>query len=51
MEHKHDNRRKWCMPNKQTFLIKPIKELLVQEIKEGIWMNPFANDSTLKNNS
>lgn len=41
--------RKWCMPNKQTFLIKPIKELLVQEIKEGLWIDPFANDSTLKN--
>lgn len=40
--------RKWCMPNKQTFLIKPITELLIEEIVSGIWLDPFANDSTLK---
>ncbi len=35
--------RKWSMPNKWTFMIKPIKELLVTEIeKDEIWVDPFA---------
>ena len=35
--------RKWAMPNSRTFSIKPIKELLREEITDGIWIDPFAN--------
>lgn len=34
--------RIWAMPNKWTFTIKPIKELLVDEVNEGLWCDPFA---------
>jgi len=40
--------RVWAMPNKQTFTIKPIKEMLISEIKEGIVAEPFAYVGTLK---
>lgn len=30
------------MPNKWTFTIKPIKELLSEEITKGLWCDPFA---------
>lgn len=33
--------RKWAMPNRWTFRIKPIKELLEQEI-DGDYIDPFA---------
>ena len=36
--------RKWAMPNKNTFSIKPIKELLLEEINDGLWADPFANN-------
>lgn len=35
--------RIWAMPNKNTFEIKPIKELLTEEITNGLWVDPFAN--------
>lgn len=35
--------RIWAMPNKNTFEIKPIKELLLEEIDTGLWIDPFAN--------
>jgi len=37
-------RRKWAMPNKWTFTIKPIRELLEKEKvgKDGKWADPFA---------
>lgn len=36
--------RIWAMPNKNTFDIKPIKELLDREIDNNlIWIDPFAN--------
>lgn len=42
--------RTWCMPNKNTFDIKPIKELLVKYIKNlptnPIIADPFANKNT-----
>ena len=41
--------RKWAMPNKNTFAIKPIKELIIQEKTEGIWIDPFANKNKLAN--
>jgi len=40
--------RKWAMPNKNTFDIKPIKELLLKYIKEDIIsIDPFANKNKL----
>jgi len=36
--------RKWSMPNKLTFQIKPIKELILEEVNEGVWIDPFANN-------
>jgi len=35
--------RKWAMPNKNTFDIKPIKELINKYIIDGIIIDPFAN--------
>ena len=35
--------RIWAMPNKNTFEIKPIKEMLTEEITNGLWVDPFAN--------
>jgi len=39
--------RKWAMSNKWTFMIKPIKELLEEEMGtglfiKGLWLDPFA---------
>lgn len=40
--------RKWAMPNKNTFFIKPIKELIEKYIKEKkIIIDPFANNSKI----
>lgn len=40
-------RRKWAMPNSNTFKIKPIKELIGEYYNEDDrWLNPFANIST-----
>jgi len=39
--------RQWAMPNSETFSIKPIKELLKQEIAGGIWLDPFARNSKI----
>ena len=36
--------RKWAMPNKWTFQIKPIAELLKEEMTGGIWIDPFAGE-------
>lgn len=44
--------RKWAMPNKWTFAIKPIKELLEEEIiidEEENWCDPFAGNNTPAN--
>lgn len=37
--------RAWAMPNKNTFSIKPIKQLLIEEVdnKSNLWIDPFAN--------
>lgn len=35
--------REWAMPNKNTFDIKPIKQLINEEITDGTWIDPFAN--------
>jgi hypothetical protein len=37
------------MPNSETFKIKPIKDLLTQEIVSGILLDPFARNSDLSN--
>ena len=34
------------MPNRWTFTIKPIKELLVEEMGEGYWIDPFAGKTS-----
>lgn len=43
--------RIWSMPNKWTFTIKPIKELLQEEMGagmfvEGVWCDPFAGENS-----
>lgn len=39
--------RIWAMPNKNTFEIKPIHDLIVEELTDGIWIDPFANRNKL----
>lgn len=34
--------RKWAMPNKHTFLVKPIRDLISEEMTSGLWVDPFA---------
>lgn len=41
--------RKWSMPNKWTFQIKPIAELLKEEMTGGIWVDPFAGEHSPAN--
>ena len=36
------------MPNKETFTIPPIKELLYRYIDTGIWIDPFVRNSIFK---
>lgn len=38
--------RKWAMPNQWTFTIKPIKDLLIEEVSEGVWADPFAGKNS-----
>ena len=41
--------RKWAMPNKETFRIKPIKELIEKYVKDGkVWVDPFVRNSIFK---
>lgn len=40
--------RQWCMPSRNTFLIKPITALLKDRIRSGHWLDPFAGDNVLK---
>lgn len=37
--------RKWAMPNKWTFTIKPIREFLEEEVSSGVWCDPFAGEN------
>ena len=39
--------RIWAMPNKNTFEIKPIHDLITEELTDGIWIDPFANRNKL----
>lgn len=36
------------MPNSRTFSIKPIKELIINELQNGIILDPFANECNIK---
>lgn len=38
--------RVWAMPNKHTFLIKPIAQLLKEELTEGIWIDSFCGENS-----
>lgn len=38
--------RIWAMPNKWTFTIKPIRELIAEEMTLGIWVDPFAGENS-----
>lgn len=41
--------RVWAMPNKETFTIKPINELISKYInKEKVWVDPFVRNSIYK---
>lgn len=42
-----DIQRQWAMPNKNTFDIKPVKELIQLELTDGVWIDPFANQNKL----
>ena len=37
--------RTWAMPNRSTFSIKPIGELIERYINGGMWIDPFAGGS------
>ena len=41
--------RKWAMPNKWTFTIKPIRELLIEEVKSD-FIDPFAGFHSVSEN-
>jgi len=41
--------RTWSMPNKQTFDIKPIKELIHKYLITGTVIDPFANKNKIAN--
>lgn len=40
--------RVWSMPNDKTFTIKPIKELIKSELVEGVIIDPFANEASIR---
>jgi hypothetical protein len=39
--------RVWAMPNKNTFDIPPIYQLIMSEMTEGLWIDPFANKNKI----
>ena len=41
--------RVWAMPNKNTFEIKPIHDLIEEELTDGLWIDPFANRNKIAN--
>jgi len=41
--------RVWAMPNRWTFTIKPIKDLLRQEVIAGVWADPFCGKNSPAN--
>ena len=38
--------REWAMPNKWTFTIPPIKKLIIEEVNEGIWIDPYCGQNS-----
>lgn len=42
-------RRVWAMPNKWTFTIKPIKELLAKYVRYGLWVDPYCGNNSPAN--
>lgn len=34
--------RVWAMPNKNTFSIPPIRDIIIQEVDGGTWLDPFS---------
>ena len=42
--------RIWAMPNKSTFSIIPIAQLLKEEIHEGLWIDPFCGNFKIWHN-
>ena len=38
--------RVWAMPNRHTFQIKPIAQLLKEELTGGIWIDPFCGHNS-----
>lgn len=41
--------RKTAMANRETFTIKPIKDLIKKELTPGVWLDPFARNSKISN--
>lgn len=39
--------RRWAMPNSETFLIKPIRELIQEEMVCGVVIDPFSGNSKI----
>ena len=39
--------RIWGYPSKNTFSIKPIAKLLSEEVIDGLWIDPFANNAKI----
>ncbi len=39
--------RVWAMPNSNTFEVKPIRALILEEMNDGLWIDPFANRNKL----
>lgn len=39
--------KKWHMPNKHTFDIKPIRELIERYLVDGVVIDPFANKNRI----
>lgn len=37
----------WSMPSKNTFSIKPIREFIERHMKEGLIIDPFANENRI----
>ncbi|MCD8107283.1 MAG: adenine-specific DNA methylase [Oscillospiraceae bacterium] len=39
--------RQWAMPNKWTFKIPPIENLLHEELTDGLWIDPFSGENSM----
>jgi len=42
-----DLTREWAMPNRWTFEIQPIRDLVEEEVGSGLWIDPFAGKSKI----